>query len=168
MEAKDDGGWTALYLASTFNHPDICLLLISTGIDLMAVNNGNKTALYVYGNDLNDNPPTDPRPALSNAVKKKHREILRAAFANGPHPSQVQRRKDERWDRRWPFMSVMVGCGFHPLADTLADQLAAQLSVDTSAAIPDEPIETEEQRRALLQLKVFGHEGIMRTIGSYL
>ena len=62
----------------------------------------------------------------------------------------------------------MVGCGFHHLADILADQLATQLTLDTSAAIPDEPIETEEQRLALLQLKVFGHEGIKRTIGAYL
>ena len=127
----------------------------------MAVNNRNETALDEYGIFLNDNPPNTRR-------KKRRREALRVSFANCPHPSQVQRRKDERWARRWPFMSVMVGCGFHPLVDTLADQLATQLTLDTSAAIPDEPIETEEQRRALLQLKVFGHEGNMRTIGSYL
>ena len=124
----------------------------------MAVDNINRTALHEYGINLNSNPPTHARLRLSDEVKEERRNAMRVAFANGSHPSQVQRRKDERWDRRWPFMSVMVGCDFHPLTDTLADQLATQLTLDTSAAIPDEPIETEEQRRALLQLKVFGHE----------
>ena len=133
----------------------------------MAINNNNQTALDLYGNRL-DRYPTQARPPLTDEVKEEHRETLRAAFANGPHPSQIQRRKDESWTRRWPFMSVMVGCGFHPLAQTLAEQLMNQLNFDTSVTIPDEPIETEDQRRALRQLKVFGHEGIMKTIGAFM
>ena len=38
----------------------------------------------------------------------------------------------------------MLGCGFHPLADTLANQLAIQLTLDISVAIPDEPTDAEE------------------------
>ena len=81
----------------------------------MAMDCHNDTALDLYGYDLKLFPKP-ARHALSDEVKEERREILRAAFANGSHPSQVQRRKDERWARRWPFMSVMVGCGFHPLA----------------------------------------------------
>ena len=63
----------------------------------MAESNYNETALDMYGNDLNYNLPTHARPPLSNKVKEERREMLRVAFANGPHLSQVQRRKDNHW-----------------------------------------------------------------------
>ena len=107
----------------------------------MAMSTINRTALDVYGIYLNGHSPTHARPPLSNKVKEERREMLRAAFANGPHPSQVQRR-NERWDRRWPFMSVMVGCGFHPLAARRAE--IAKTALPPSASIPPLPTDTKE------------------------
>ena len=41
---------------------------------------------------------------------------MRAAWETGPHPSQVQRRRDESWARRWPFVRVLVCSDFQPTA----------------------------------------------------
>ena len=142
LEARSINGWTALNWAARNDHTDTCLLLISRGIDLMAVDIGNQTALDLYGRAIYNNTPTHARPALSDEVKEERREILRAAFANGLHPSQVQRRKDERWDRRWPWMSVMVRCDFHPLAARRAE--IAKTALPPSASIPPLPTDTKE------------------------
>ena len=99
-----DTYWTALGGAAQRDFLDICLLLIAKGADLRAVMRGwggkERTALQMYGEIS--------RPSLSPAVLAERRAALSAAFAEGPHPSQVQRRRDERWARRWPFVRVLV------------------------------------------------------------
>ena len=81
MEVRESiSDWTALDWAAWKDHPDTCLLLISRGLDLMAVNNNNHTVLDMYGNELNHHSPTHARPPLSNEVKEERREILRAAL----------------------------------------------------------------------------------------
>jgi hypothetical protein len=62
-------------------------------------------ALEIYGRDS--------YPRLEPAILEERREALRVAFAEGP--LETQRRRDERWARRWPFMLVLVGSGFRPL-----------------------------------------------------
>ena len=64
--------------------------------------------------------------------REKGREELRVLFAEGPHPSQVQRRRDVIWARRWPFMFVVVSCGFRPLPE----QLLAGLSLVPLSELP--------------------------------
>ena len=75
-------------------------------------NKKGKTALDYYGNYSRINPP------LSTAVKKERREILRIAFAEGPHISQVRRRNWER--RRFLMIAVSAyddeGIALQPLA----------------------------------------------------
>ena len=151
-----------MHCAANNDHPEVCLLLLSKGIDLMAMSNGNITALDYYGDDLNSNPPTHARPALTDEVKEQRRELLRDAFAEGPHPSQVQRRKDERWEIRWPMMQVMVGCGFHPLAARRAE--LEDMAVPHDAVIPGVALDTAEQRVKHLRECVFGNEGVMKHI----
>ena len=163
LDVTNSAGRPALHHAATHDYPEICLLLISRCADLMAVDNNNRTALDEYGQGLDRNPLTHPRPRLRNTIKDERRELLINAFKNGPF--LLQKTRDSNWQRRLPFMTVMVGCGFHPL---VYNQLTTLLTLDTSVSIPDELTETEEQRRALLQLKVFGNEGIMRIIAAYL
>jgi hypothetical protein len=103
---------------------------------------------------------TDP------AVKAQRVAELEAAFRAGSHPSQVQRRKDEAWARRGAFMQVMAESRFQPLLHVLVDDLKTALPTD--AKLPDEPTETEEQRRALLHRKVFGLKHIVRLVASFL
>ena len=88
----------------------------------MAKSNDGKTALDIY------------RSSSSFPVEQieLRREELRVAFAEGPHPSQVQRRRDVNWARRWPFMFVVVSCGFRPLPE----QLLAGLSLVPLSELP--------------------------------
>ena len=73
-------GWTARYT----NH-DVCLLLISHSADLMPpMPDGGCTALDIYGKHK--------YPPLSPAELAARRAALVAAWEQGPHPSQVQRR----------------------------------------------------------------------------
>ena len=91
---------------------------------------------------------------------------LKAAFRAGCHPSQVQRRKDDNWAKRWPLMNVAYGCGFLVLERKTAQLKATALPTD--AKLPDEPTATEEQRRALRHSKVLGNIGLVRNIASFI
>ena len=88
----------------------------------MAKNNYGKTALDFYGTRL----------SLTVEQRANDCEELRVALAGGPHPSQVQRRRDVNWARRWPFMFVVVSCGFRPLPE----QLLAGLSLVPLSELP--------------------------------
>ena len=99
---------SALGLAAAFDHLPVCQLLLGRGADLLAVEEFlSRTALENYG--------YHSRLPLSPAILEERREALRVAFAEGPHESQVKRRRVERWARRWPFMLVLAGSGFLPL-----------------------------------------------------
>ena len=157
-------GKNALHRAAYYDHLDICLLLLSKGADLMAVavDNSNRTALNMYGNGISHHPPTHARPALTKKVKEQSCELLRDEFAEGPHPSQVQRRKDVRWEIRWAMMQVVVGCGFHPLAARRAE--LEQTALPHNAVLPRVQLETSTQRLKHLKESVFGNEGVMKHI----
>ena len=160
MTTRDGIFWTALHLSADRGHLQVGLLLCSKGADLMAVADNGRTPLQVYGNHA--------YPRLSKETKEEHKAALLDCFRKGPHPSQVQRRKDENWARRLPFMLVMTGCDFKPL---LARQLALLLlspALPPDAAIPPIDIATVAQKRAFLNMAVFGHEGLVRLIASFL
>jgi len=147
--------WTALGYAALFDYHDVCLLLLSRSADLMApMPGGGRTALEWYGEGK--------RPPLSPAELAARRAALVAAWEEGPHPSQVQRRKDVRWARRWAFVQVMVGHGFRPLAYRVAQLEAAALP--PSAEIP--PL--EDPRPVLLRNQALASEGVFKCIASFL
>ena len=66
----------------------------------MSKSHNGETALDIYG----------AYGVINAEMKKQCLEELRVLFAEGPHPSQVQRRRDVIWARRWPFMFVVVSC----------------------------------------------------------
>ena len=160
MTTRNAEGWTALKWAALNAHLQVGLLLCSKGADLMTVDNRGYTALQDYGHDDN--------PRLSKKTKKKDKAALLDCFRKGPHPSQVQRRKNENWARRLPFLLVMTGCDFKPL---LARQLALFLlspPLPPDVKIPPIEIATVAQKRAFLNTAVFGHKGLVRLIASFL
>jgi len=68
--------------------------------------------------------------------------------------------RDARWERRWPFMNVITGCGYLPLK-------AKTLEVDMSTY----RAQVVEKGEKLLQHKlghVISNEGALRTIVSFL
>ena len=149
---------TALGLAARTDDHDVCLLLLSRSADLMMpmpIPYGGRTALELYGEDK------DP-PKLSPAELAARRAALLTAWEEGPHPSQVQRRKDVRWARRWAFVQVMVGHGFRPLAYRVAQLEAAALP--PSAEIPA----LTDPRPVLLRDKALASEGVFKCIASFL
>ena len=117
-----------------------------------------KTALDMRGRYVN--------PHLSDEELEQRREEMRAAFAAGPHPSQVQRRRDENWERRAAFVSVLVLSGLQPLAARREQLAAAALPHDVP--IPRLPDETPAQRLGNLRAKVFAHEKIWRDVAAFL
>ena len=155
---------SCISLAAAWDHlPDV-LLLISKGADLMEPTYDNRNALECWG-EYKRNPPLSPAELASRRA-----EAL-AAFRAGPHPSQVQRRKDECWTRRWPFMQVAVGHGFQPLAYRRALLVAAALP--PSAVIPSQRIsgKTRAQRavrHAYLLGRVLGLAPVWKQITGYL
>ena len=160
MTTRDGAGRTARFWAADYGHLQVGLLLCSKGADLMAVNNFGSAALQHYGDHAD--------PPLSEETKEEHRAALLDCFRKGPHPSQVQRRKDENFARRLPLMLVMTGCDFKPL---LARQLALFLlspPLPPDVKIPPIEIATVAQKRAFLNTAVFGHEGLVRLIASFL
>ena len=148
-----NAGYSALLWAALFDRLSVCECLLSRGADLMAANTYiGLTLLSGYGQHAN--------PPLSDTDKALRCAALEAAWAVGPHPSQVQRRKDERWARRWPFAFVLVTRGFRPLQY----RLAAASPVDPVARIPQPLIRTRRQRHAHLLSQVLTNDGIVRLI----
>jgi len=157
MTATDNRGCNALSLAGMYNRLDCAVFLLSRGCDLRLVNNRGESALETYG--------SHSLPAISDKVKEQRRQILRIAFAEGPHISQIRRRA---WMRRKSFVCFGAGCGFQPLAARKALELAANPPLPPGSAIPVEPNDTPEQQQAFLRREVFGNEGIFKTITSFI
>ena len=134
----------------------------------MSKNNQGETALDIYGDASRINPP------LSTAVKKERREILRIAFAEGPHISQVRRRNWER--RRFLMIAVSAyddeGIALQPLAYRKVLMLLANPQLPHNVRIPPMPAGTAEQRHAILIKRIFGidlaNEGIFKLIMSFV
>ena len=142
---------SALSFAARKDHLQVCLLLISRRANLMqALTHGS--ALDVYG---------QYNPSLTPDELEQRRATLLTAFEQGPHP-------DMCWKRRWPFVCVLVGCDFQPLAARKAYLLLINPPLPHDAAIPPVPIGTPELYRAYLQGIVFSHPGFWKVITSYL
>jgi len=157
LHARDDVDWTALIAAAWWARtPEVCELLLSRGVDLMAESINGNTALTLYGNGSR----------LTTAEKEAGRKRLREAWASGPHPSQVQCRRDENWARRWPFVQVLVLGGFQPLAARRA--LLQQTALPPDVALPRLPCATAAERLGLVRAKVWSHPGIWRAIAAFL
>ena len=152
--------WTALGFAAAFDYLPICLLLIARAADLYALNAyGEQNALESYG-----------RKSLPPAILEERCEALRVAFAEGPHESQVQRRRDERWARRWPFMLVLAGHDFRPLEARRQEMALAMelLHLVVSEPSGGEPTDAPLTRRDECVRIVFRANNLVRLIVSFL
>ena len=144
--------WSALWQAASRDHLQVCLLLISRRANLMLALNGG-TALDVYGNFKN--------PRLTPDELEQRRAIVLTAFEQGPHP-------DMCWKRRWPFVCVLVGCDFQPLAARKAYLLMTNPPLPPDAQIPPVPIGTPELYRAYMHGCIFAHPGFWKLIAAFL
>ena len=100
-------GRIALHEAAFNDHLPVCEFLLSQGADLTAKEKEGQCALSHYGSWASR--------LITPETKALRCAALEAAWAAGPHPSQVQRRRDERWFRRGPILWVLAEHGFRPL-----------------------------------------------------
>jgi len=151
--------WTPLHFASIEGYFKICISLLLKGADLMRLgtNNNNSDSLEVYG-----------LYAGMNGIKldkdeiKTHKECMQKVFANGSHPSQVQRRRDEAWIRRWPFMNMISGFQIIPLL------YKQELPFPIDVKIPDEILDSKEKKWMNILKKVLGDKNLARIVVSFL
>jgi hypothetical protein len=101
LESRSFLGFSALTYAALYDNFEVCLLLIARGADLRVVDNHNLSALSHYGY----------YSGIDLSLKALRVAELKKAWREGCHPSQVQRRKDENWAKRWPLMSAATGSG---------------------------------------------------------
>ena len=144
---------TALGVAAYFDHLPVCILLLSKATDLYALMHNGRTDIQVYGENV--------YPPLSPAVLEERRALLKHSYDEGPHPKA-------RWARRWPFMQVMVFNDFQPLLARQLVLLALNPPLPPDASIPPVIISTVAQRRAFLNMAVFGHGYLWMIIASYI
>ena len=150
--------------AAVLDHLPVVLLLISKGADLVEPTRDNRTALEWWGENK-EGPPLSPAELASRRA-----EAL-AAFRAGPHPREVQRRKGERWARRWAFVQVAVGCGYLPLEARRLAQSLARASLGPAAAAADflpVVLDTAEKRRAYRLLEILSNVDLARRVASFL
>jgi ankyrin repeat protein len=77
---RNGDGKNALMIAASGDRLSCAVFLLSRGCDLRLVDNQGRSALDLYGTYSNNH---------SNEIKEQRRQILRDAFAEGPHISQV-------------------------------------------------------------------------------
>ena len=157
--------WTALGLAAAYDNLPVCLLLVARAADLYAVNAmAGQNVLEGYGN----------RRSLTPAVLEERRAQLKHAFDEGPHPNA-------RWARRKNFVMVLATTSsltrflpvafpydFQPTAARCAVLAALYPPLPPNVPIPPLPAGTPEQKRALLNMAIFGHDGFWKLIASFL
>ena len=143
--------YTALGRAAEKGYLDICILLLTRGANLTALmrdgQSNSLTALELYGKE----------PNISEEQKQEGRLAMTKAWEHGPHPIQ----RTIRWKRRWPFMSVMAGCLFHPLAYRREEMLTQGSKTDESQSLE---LRESARRRSL----VFRCDRLLRLIVSFL
>ena len=164
LDKVDEALWTPLHWAAFNGKWEVCLVLIVRGSDLLAQDTGGRTALDYFF----DYVPQNPENFLTASDKPMRIEALRSAFAAGPHPTQVLRRKDDAWIRRRPFLCIMTGCGFQPLLYKRLEAIRLSPRLEHDADIPPVELKTPDQRRAHLQMQVFGHVAFWKIVASYL
>jgi hypothetical protein len=157
--------WSALIAAAYMGDIDCCILLIENGADLMHYADDNNCALdiYDYGSEFSDDGfyiGFDENIDLDEI--EKYKKMMCLAFENGQHPSQVQRRLDEKWNRRWPFMNVISGCQIIPLL------YKQELPLPIDVKIPDEILDSKEKKYMNLLKKVLGNKNLARIVVSFL
>jgi len=148
---------SAVWYAAAIGWKEVVMLLISKGAALDHADDKGVDALGSYRAYHLDFRDDSDEGGLEDE-NRKIEEIL-SAFREGPHPSQVIRRK---WERRLPAIMFAAENGFQ---QTLSRQLEAMaLKVEPHESIPDIP----ESPKQKLQMAVFGNSELWREIVSFL
>lgn len=161
INARNSRNQNCLHIAAYNDRPETCLFLISIGFDPYKMDEDYNTPITGYGSELDEpdeymeaNAVDWYRPKLS--PEKKEQRIEQLIIARDSYLLQKQR--NENWDRRWPFMKMIVGCGYLPLQNKLNYDIIVIPSMNN----------LEERLRAYRRFLVFSNIDLVRQIIAFL
>jgi len=141
--------YTALGLAADNDYHELCILLLSKGVDLeekYGYIGEDATILTHYGRFS-----TVYKIWITSKEKEQRKQAICNAWVNGPHPSQCI----ARWNRRWPFMNFLYGCRYHLLPNRTSFKLHEKINI-------------QEIEKALRRIYVFRSQHLCRLIVGFL
>jgi len=152
VRLADNNLWTALHWACRRAQLTLAVKLVAAGADPNIINAEFQTPLDVYGRSRR------LRQIAVSAALKDLREA-RAAYLE-------QVRVDSIWRRRWPFLCVLVKCGYRPLEER---RLAIRaLAAPPSASLPPIDISTPALRLLFIVESVLYNYDLHMLIVSFL
>ena len=155
---QSNDGFNALMIAAYDDRPDVCLFLISLGLDPALEDNDGESALTLYAQWLDEDSPNrdedEERPPLSDEEKQARVKLLTEARAEY---LELQRR-EERYQRRKDAMTFLQGYGFLLTAAQREARKAEEAQVDTHAKLAAIDRSTKEANLKYLTDRVFGED----------
>jgi len=142
----------ALALAAFYNKPEVCFYLISKGANACTVDTEHSTALTEYGIRADDYPCSSVSTAKA---------LFRKVWEGGPHES----RRNARWTRRWPFISILFGCKFRLMKK---EEERLRLATTGLGHLEPEDRSSPEANWVYLLGHVLGNDGLVRCIAGFL
>jgi hypothetical protein len=151
---------TLFNLAVVHGHVSICEWLIRKDVvDMEAVNKHGRTS-----QSLLEKAFALLRPMMTTQECYSGRERVKAAWVDYQIQKEIQRRRNEAWARRWPFVQVVVCHDFQPLLERKLFLEALNPPLPPDVPIP--PL--QGTRLELLRNKILTHPGLWRLIAAFL
>lgn len=153
VNIQDGTGATALHFTCRKAYLPLAIKLIKAGADATICNYQGVTAFEVYGRSRS-------LPPASNALAIQDMTLAVNEYLDEQRAQQI-------WNRRWPFLCVLIGCRLRPIAPR---NLYTFLAHSEVPAGPDTAlgILTCEKKHARLLFQVFCNHGIVDIIFLYL
>ena len=142
----------ALALAAFYHRPEVCFFLIARGANACTSDTEHSTALTEYGIRSEDYPSS----SISTA-----KGLFRRCWEGGPHVS----RRNARWTRRWPFISILFGCKFRLMKQ---EEERLRLANTGLEQLEPEDRSSPEANWTYLLGRVLGNDGLVRCIAGFL
>jgi len=165
LDTADINGWTALHWACRRAQLPVALKLVSSGCDVNLINAEQQTAFGVYGRSYRS---VYGRSLSAVSVKAAVDDLQAAhtAFAEWYRVETI-------WKRRWPLLSVLVGCGYgYPpraiktVVTTRETGEAREAGGGASASGSEG--RSQDQKQGLTMFAVFVCHDLMRIIVTFL
>ena len=104
---------------------------------------------------------------METKAHRKQRYIMEGQDVNRGR-WQLMDPREAAWERRWPLMSVVTGCGFRPLAAKRLEQETAHArDVGFTAKLKQIDVSTPEKARAYYLSLVLSNQGLFKPIMSF-
>ena len=137
LSAVDVAGRNALHFAAEIAELDLCLFLVSRGLDPNIAENDGETALTLYGRDK----------GLDDDDEEKQEAVVQLLAAREAYEQRV---RDEHWKKNWPLMNTLTSSGLRPMNAEVAALAAQRAASDKSVKLPGIPRITKAQNIAFL------------------